>query len=110
MTTTKFSKVFGEVEIISQDATTTTVTILKTGEVKKLLNQYANLSNEPFVKVAKKKLISSNVKITQEDKVRLQILHEKEMRKVIADGNLRRSNPEAWLANSKYRQAGSSLR
>jgi pyruvate formate-lyase activating enzyme-like uncharacterized protein len=73
MTTTKFSKAFGEVEILNQDATTTTVKIVKTGEVKKLLNQYANLSNEPFVKVAKKKEVVRE--LTQEDKDHLQYLY-----------------------------------
>lgn len=76
MTTTKFSKVLGEVEILNQDTTTTTVKVLKTGEVKKLLNQYANLSDEPFVKVAKKKAAPAR-KLTQEEKDHLEYIQPK---------------------------------
>ena len=79
MTTTKFSKVLGEVEILNQDTTTTTVKVLKTGEVKKLLNQYANLSDEPFAKVAKKK--SAPVReLTEEEKERVAISVERQIR------------------------------
>ncbi|MEP7317198.1 MAG: hypothetical protein ABI921_00600 [Panacibacter sp.] len=73
MTTTKFSKAFGQVEIINQDATTTTVKILKTGEVKKFLNQYANLTDAPVAKIAKKKEVVRE--LTQEDKDHLDYLN-----------------------------------
>jgi len=51
----KFSKVLGQVEILSQDENTTTVLVVKTGETKKLSNAYANLQDEPFVKAKKVK-------------------------------------------------------
>lgn len=44
----KFSKAFGQVEILEQNNTTTTVKIVATGEIKKLLNQFANLQDAPF--------------------------------------------------------------
>ena len=49
----KFSKAFGEVEVTSEDNTFTTIVIIATGEVKKLATKFANLSDEPFVKVKK---------------------------------------------------------
>ena len=89
MTTTKFSKLLGEVEILSEDATFTVVKVLKTGDVKKLLNQYANLSNEPFVKVAKKKEVQRE--LTQEEKDELE-LHRIEWKKIEARSERDRKN------------------
>lgn len=49
-TTTKFHKVFGQVEVLEVTATITTICIVKTGEVKKMVNAYTVLSDEPFIK------------------------------------------------------------
>jgi hypothetical protein len=65
MNTIKFSKTFGQVEILDQDAIMTTVKIIKTGEVKKLMNKFANLSDVAFEKVAVKKAVVRE--LTQEE-------------------------------------------
>ena len=72
MTTIKFSKALGQVEVISTDADTTTVVVLKTGEVKKLLNKFANLSDIDFVKSPIKKTVKRD--ITNEEKEHLDYL------------------------------------
>lgn len=54
---TKFSKVLGEVNIVTEDTTTVTVLVLKTGETKKLLKQYANLTDVKVKVIAKKEVV-----------------------------------------------------
>jgi len=49
----KYSKLLGEVEVITYNDTITTVRVLKTGEIKKLINSFANLQDEPFVEEVK---------------------------------------------------------
>ena len=68
MTTTKFHKQFGQVEVISSDANFTTIVVTATGEEKKLANKYVTLSDVPFVK--EKKVREKAVKYvpTEEDK------------------------------------------
>ncbi len=43
----KFSKTFGQVEVVSEDATFTVIK-LENGDVKKLATKFAFLKNEPF--------------------------------------------------------------
>ena len=72
MSTIKFSKAFGQVEVLSTDETFTTILVEKTGEVKKLLNKYANLSDVSFKKSATKK--NSTRELTSEEIERLDFL------------------------------------
>jgi hypothetical protein len=63
---TKFHKQFGQVEVTNSDSTTTTIVILATGEEKKLLTKYANLTDDKIesvkkVKDAKKDLTAEEV-------------------------------------------------
>jgi Holliday junction resolvase-like predicted endonuclease len=69
--TIKHHKIFGEVELITQDETTTTVLIIKTGEVKKLANKYANLTEAPLSKV--KKLKATVRELTSEELLNLEL-------------------------------------
>ena len=78
MTTIKFSKAFGEVEVLNQDENFTTIVVLKTGEQKKLSTKYANLSDEPFVRA--KKVKSVQRELTEEEKERVAISVERQMR------------------------------
>lgn len=66
MNTVKFSKTFGQVEILNQDATITTVKVIATGDVKKLMNKFANLSDVAFEKEVSKRIVKK-VELTQED-------------------------------------------
>lgn len=74
MSTTKFHKTFGQIEIISSDAQTTTIIISATGEQKKLFNQFANslIQDTPFVKVVAKKAKATKVVLTQEEELNLE--------------------------------------
>jgi hypothetical protein len=108
--TTKFHKTFGQVEVISQDLNTTTILVLKTNEVKKLINQFANLSDSPFVELKVKKVSQAKIKLTKEEEERVAISVNNTVRKAIEDGKLRKNNLEQWIENAKYRQAGSNLR
>ena len=56
---TKFSKLLGEVKVLSQDEKYTIVLVVKTGETKKLVNAYAKLQDEPFEKVKKEVVVKS---------------------------------------------------
>jgi hypothetical protein len=108
--TTKFHKTFGQVEVINQDLNTTTILVLKTNEVKKLINQFANLSDSPFVELKVKKVSQAKIKLTKEEEERVAISVNNTVRKAIEDGKLRKNNLEQWIENAKYRQAGSNLR
>jgi hypothetical protein len=52
---TMYSKILGEVKIISQDANVTKVIVVKSGEEKRLANKFANLQETPFAKQVKPK-------------------------------------------------------
>ena len=52
---TKYSKLLGELEIISDNGIISTVKVIKTGEIKKLMNANANLQDTPFAKEVKAK-------------------------------------------------------
>jgi len=67
----KFSKVLGQVEVVNSDDLTTTVIVAKTGETKKLMNQYANLSDTPFTTT--KKVKTTQRELTQEEKERVSV-------------------------------------
>jgi hypothetical protein len=108
--TTKFHKTFGQVEVLNQDLNTTTILVLKTNEVKKLINQFANLSDSPFVELKVKKVSQAKIKLTKEEEERVAISVHNTVRKAIEDGKLRKNNLEKWIENAKYRQAGSNLR
>jgi DTW domain-containing protein YfiP len=108
--TTKFHKTFGQVEVLNQDLNTTTILVLKTNEVKKLINQFANLSDSPFVELKVKKVSQAKIKLTKEEEERVAISVNNTVRKAIEDGKLRKNNLEQWIENAKYRQAGSNLR
>ena len=73
----KFSKAFGEVEVISEDKNVTVIVIVATGEQKRLATPYANLSNEPFVKVVTKKVITVQRELTKEEKDHLEYISPK---------------------------------
>lgn len=71
MSTTKFHKTFGQVEIVSSDAQFTTIIIVATGEQKKLVNQYANLQDVAFETPKVKK--STKVReLTKEEELQLE--------------------------------------
>jgi DTW domain-containing protein YfiP len=108
--TTKFHKTFGQVEVINQDLNTTTILVLKTNEVKKLINQFANLSDSPFVELKVKKVSQAKIKLTKEEEERVAISVNNTVRKAIEDGKLRKNNLEQWIENAKYRQASSNIR
>jgi len=57
----RFHKQFGEVKVTNSDATTTTIVILATGEVKKLLTKYANLTDAKIEPVKKAKEAKTTV-------------------------------------------------
>lgn len=107
-TSVKFHKQFGEVEIISSDATVTTIVIISTGEQKKLMTNFANLliQDEPFKKAAKK-VNQPVVELTQEDRDIVSQSVEREMKKLFMEAGM---TAEQRAENAKYRQAGSSLR
>lgn len=73
MTTIKFSKAFGEVEILNQDENFTTIVVFKTGEQKKLSTKFANLSDEPFTKAKQVKKVKRE--LTQEEKLHLEYIN-----------------------------------
>lgn len=66
MTTTKFHKTFGQVEVLSSDSTFTTIVIAETGEEKRLATKYAFLTDAPVTKVKKVKSIVRE--LTEEEK------------------------------------------
>jgi len=101
MTTIKFSKVFGEVEVLSQDENFTTIVILKTGEQKKLSTKYANLSDEPFSKVKKVKAIKRE--LTKEEKERVTISVERQMREEFYVAGLSREQRLEYKASKSKR-------
>lgn len=73
MSTTKFHKTFGQVEVINTDAQTTTIVITATGEQKKLLNQFANLQDVAFESPKTKKTTKSIVRdLTKEEELNLE--------------------------------------
>ena len=71
MSTTKFHKTFGQVEVINTDAQFTTITIVATGEQKKLLNQYANLQDVAF-EAPKAKKTTKVRELTKEEELQLE--------------------------------------
>lgn len=106
---TAYHKQFGQIEITSIDATTTTITIASTGEVKKLLNKFANLliQDEPFTKAAKKpstKEVLASRELTQEEK---DIVAESVKKEIAKSKSFNASNmsAEQWANGAKYRQS-----
>lgn len=99
----KFSKSFGEVEVITEDKNFTTIVILATGEQKKLSTQYANLSNEPFVEV--KKVVKKQVKreLTQEEKQRAEAYTNAEMKEAFKIGSMGVDQRREYKANKSKR-------
>jgi hypothetical protein len=75
----KFSKAFGEVEVINTTNTTTTVIIIATGEQKVLVNKFANLSDTPFEAEVKVKKVSVIRELTNEEQEHISIGVEKQM-------------------------------
>lgn len=79
---TKYSKTFGEVEVISEDKDFTTIIVKSTGEQKLLSNKYANLSSEPFVKAKKVKAETKKITNTAQDLENIAYYQEMESRKL----------------------------
>jgi len=77
--TTKFHKTFGQVTVIAQDANTTTILILKTGETKKLFNQFANLSDSPFEILKVKKAKAQPIVLTKEEEAIVKLSVDSQM-------------------------------
>lgn len=67
---TKYSKLLGQVEIISDNGTVSKVLVIKTGETKFLHNQFSNLQDTPFAKEIKK-VTKPIRKITREEEITL---------------------------------------
>ena len=63
--TTKYSKILGELKVISQDANFTKVIVVSTNEEKTLSNKYANLQDTPFVKEVKPKAKSMKQQVKE---------------------------------------------
>jgi|JI10StandDraft_1071094.scaffolds.fasta_scaffold286500_3 hypothetical protein len=76
---TKFSKAFGEVEVISEDAMFTVIVVKATGEQKKLSSKFAFLQDVPFGKVAKIKKAPQR-ELTKEEEERVAYSVEKQMK------------------------------
>ena len=70
---TKYSKTFGEVEVMEDNGTISTIKICKTGEIKKVMNSHANLQDEPFAAVVKAK--AAPIKLTDEEKLHLEYVN-----------------------------------
>lgn len=107
--TTKYHKTFGQVEIVKEDANSTTIVVIATGEEKKLLKKFADIliSDEPFVKATKKKVVKEAPAYTEQDEINIAIYQDKEWRKTMREVSL---TPAQRAENARYRQAGSSLR
>lgn len=65
----KYSRNLGQVEVIADNGTITTVFVKKTGETKKLLTAQAFLQDEPFVIEKKAKAIVRD--LTKEEEAHL---------------------------------------
>jgi hypothetical protein len=101
MTIIKFSKAFGEVEVINQDENFTTIVVLKTGEQKKLSTKYANLSDEPFAKA--KKIKSIKRELTQQEKDIVARSVESQMREQFYINGLNSDQKLEYKANKSKR-------
>jgi DNA repair protein RadC len=70
----KYSKTFGEVEVIDNNGTISTIKIVKTGETKKVMNSSANLQDEPFEKEVKA-IKKAARELTEEEKEHLAFIN-----------------------------------
>jgi hypothetical protein len=91
----KYHSTFGEVTILSLDANFTTIIINSTGEQKKLVNKYANLTDSPIEKIKVKKVVSKQRELTEEEKERAEKMVDSDMREAHYIAGL---SPEARLA------------
>jgi len=77
MKATKFHKQFGEVKVLSSDANTTTIVIVATGEEKKMLNKFTNLTDAPIEVFKSVKAKSVKREITKEEENHLSSIESK---------------------------------
>ena len=73
MNAVKFHKQFGQVEVINNNGTMTTIVILATGEQKTLMNKFVVLSDVAFEAPKKAKAISRN--LTSEEQAHIDYLN-----------------------------------
>jgi hypothetical protein len=99
----KYHKTFGQVEVLNIDATFTTIVITETGEHKKLVNKFANLSDALFVEVKTIKTKKTTRELTKEEIVRAEESAKKQIKEEVYVGSLGFEAREAYKLNkSKF--------